>query len=374
MRPVAEPIPITFVSPFAQLAGSERYLGLVLEHVPRDWVADVVLLEDGPFAHQLREQGHTVTLLPTSPRLPGLLRSAWRLRRVLTRSRPRLVHANGIKAALVAGLATLGTGIGIVWVKHDLSFDRSLARLVALRCRLVIGVSGAATRVFKGRLRHKVRIVPNGLPPTEVDRGEGRGLVRRQLGLGPRELVVALVGRLYRMKGQHELIEIAPQLREQVPGVHFALVGGEDPRVPEYAEALRRRVRELGLDGNVTFLGRVDDASLFVAGCDLVAVPSVPAERGNTESFSLVALESMAVGTPIVAYAEGGLPEVLGNCALLVPTGDRAGLRDAIVRALEDEELRRRLAVCGRERAANDFGVERMVESLVACYREAAER
>jgi glycosyltransferase involved in cell wall biosynthesis len=103
-------------------------------------------------------------------------------------------------------------------------------------------------------------------------------------------------------------------------------------------------------------------------------VPSVPAERGNTESFSLVALESMAVGTPIVAYAEGGLPEVLGNCALLVPTGDRAGLRDAIVRALEDEELRRRLAVCGRERAANDFGVERMIESLVACYREAAER
>ena len=82
----------------------------------------------------------------------------------------------------------------------------------------------------------------------------------------------------------------------------------------------------------------------------MVATPSVPAERGNTESFSLVALEAMLVGTPVVGYAEGGIPEVVGPCGLLVPTGDRHALRNALLRALRDDQLRSRLARCGRER------------------------
>jgi glycosyltransferase involved in cell wall biosynthesis len=369
---VPDGIPITFVSPFARLAGSERYLELVLDGIPRDWVRHVVFLEDGPFVHRVRELGHPVTVLPTSARAPGLLRTAWRLRKLLVRDRPALVHANGIKAAVVAGVATLGTRVRVVWVKHDLSFDRSLARVVALRCRLVVGVSAAATRVFGRRLRYKVRVVPNGLPPIRADRAAGRALVEGRLGVDKDARVVALVGRLYAMKGQHELIELVPKLLERLPDLRFALVGGDDPTVREYGAGLRRRVQELGIESAVTFLGHVGDATLFVAGCDLLVAPSVPAERGNTESFSLAALEAMAVETPVVAYAEGGLPEVLGPCALLVPTGDRAGLRDAVIAALEDETVRARLVECGRERAERDFGVERMIESLVACYREAA--
>jgi hypothetical protein len=195
---VPDSIPITFVSPFAQPAGSERYLGLVLDGLPPDWIREVVFLQEGPFVEDVRGRGHRVTVLPTSARPPGLVRSAWRLRRLLVRDRPALVHANGIKAAVVAALATIGTGIGVIWVKHDLSFDRSLARLVALRCRLVIGVSAAATRIFRRRLRRKVRIVPNGLPPIAVDRDRGRELVGETLGVGSNP-VVALVGRLNSM-------------------------------------------------------------------------------------------------------------------------------------------------------------------------------
>ena len=71
-------------------------------------------------------------------------------------------------------------------------------------------------------------------------------------------------------------------------------------------------------------------------------------------------------------YAEGGLPEVLGSCGLLVPTGDRAALGDAITLVLEDDAIRRSLADCGRERARTEFRLERMVESILECYREAS--
>ena len=363
---------VVFVSPFAQLAGAERFLELMLENMPRSLVRRVVFLQDGPFVTRAREADHPVTVLPTSPRPPGLVRSAWRLRRLLENDPPDLVHANGVKAALVGALALLGTRTPLVWMKHDLSFDRSLARPLARRCRLVIGVSSATLAVFPPKLRHKLRRVPHGLPPIDVDRDDGRAELVRLVPGDDGGPVVGLVGRLYRMKGQHELVEVVPEVLERVPDVRFAFVGGADPSVPEYAEAVRRRVDELGVSAAVSFLGHRDDATLLMAGCDLIAIPSVPAERGNREAFSLVALEALLVGTPVVAYAEGGLPEVLGSCALLTPTGDRAGLRDAIVRALEDAELRRSLADCGRRRALTEFRLERMVESILECYREAS--
>ena len=183
--------------------------------------------------------------------------------------------------------------------------------------------------------------------------------------------VVALVGRLYPMKGQHELLETVPALSVSVPAVRVVLVGPEDKTVPSYAVKLKRRTAELGLEDRVSFVGGIDDAAQFMAGCDAIAIPSVPAERGNTESFSLVALEAMAVGTPIAGYAEGGLPEVLGRCALLVPTYDREGLVDALTRILVDTELAGRLAACGRERATGAFSLDHMIASLQACYREA---
>jgi glycosyltransferase involved in cell wall biosynthesis len=345
---------IVFVSPFAHLAGAERFLELMLANLPRSQIRHVVFL-------------------PTSARPPGLIRSAWRLRRLLTAERPDLVHSNGVKATLVCALALLGTGIPLLWMKQDLSFDRSLARLLARRCRLIVGISSASLATFGGRTRPKLRLVPYGLPPLAVERTTARRELLSLLNAdGDKTRLVALVGRLYQMKGQHELVEIAPSVLERVPGVRFAFLGGEDPTVPEYAEALRRRVEELGVGSSVSFLGYQDDVTRLMAGCDLIAIPSVPAERGNREAFSLVALESLLVGTPVVAYAEGGLPEVLGPCALLVPTGDRPGLADAIVRVLEDEELRERLAACGRERARSEFRLERMVESVRACYREAA--
>ena len=363
---------VAFVSPFAQLAGAERFLELMLENIPRAQVRRVVFLQDGPFVARAREAGRPVTVLPTSARPPGLIRSAWRLRRLLERDRPDLVHANGVKAAVVCVLALLGKRIPLVWMKHDLSFDRSLARALARRCRLVIGVSSATLAVFGPKEGHKLRRVPHGLPAVDVDRDEARAELVRLLPGDDNAPVVALVGRLYRMKGQHELVEVVPGVVERIPGVRFVFLGGIDPNVPDYAEAVRRRVAELGVSGAVSFLGHRDDATRLMAGCDLIAIPSVPAERGNREAFSLVALEALLVGTPVVAYAEGGLPEVLGSCALLVPTGDRAALGDAIALVLKDDEIRRSLADCGYERARTEFRLERMVESILECYREAS--
>jgi glycosyltransferase involved in cell wall biosynthesis len=75
----------------------------------------------------------------------------------------------------------------------------------------------------------------------------------------------------------------------------------------------------------------------------------------------------MQAGTPVVTYGGGAVPEVVGDCAVIVPPGDRAALTEAIARLLADPAERERLATCGRDRATQ-FSVDAMVAGFRARY------
>jgi glycosyltransferase involved in cell wall biosynthesis len=185
--------------------------------------------------------------------------------------------------------------------------------------------------------------------------------------------IVAHLGRLHPRKGQLELIEVAPQVLAERPEVRFLLVPppAEGDAERAYEGLLRRRTGELGVEHAITLAPRRGGSIEIMAGCDVVAVPSVPDEvSGWREGFGLVGVEAMAVGTPVVGYADGALPEVLGECALLVPTTDRKALGEAIVRLLENQELSRRLVDCGRRRVER-YRLSSTIELLKERYREA---
>jgi glycosyltransferase involved in cell wall biosynthesis len=366
-------VPVAFVASAAQSGGTERYLGMLLDGLGREWVRSVIFLEDGPLVDALRTHGHSTEVLPTSKRATDILASAWRLRKVLRRTRPKVLHADNLKAALVSVLATPGSEIPVVWVKHDFSWDGRLARLIGRRCEAVIGVSSAVTSTFDDRTRTKVRVIYNGLPAIEIDRDAGRRLMLSALGPPAPSTIVALVGRIHPAKGHRELLAVAPVLREHFPDGRVVFVGGEDRAQLAYASALRREVAEAGLDDFVTFLGHRGDAVSLIGGCDLVVIPTVESPPGfGREGFSYVGLEALAAGTPVVGYDHGGLPEVLGDCGRLVPPGDRPALAGAVIRVLEDGELRRRMARCGCERAASLFTLTRTIEDTRQCYTEVA--
>jgi glycosyltransferase involved in cell wall biosynthesis len=370
-QPLA-PVPVTFVSSHAYAGGSERYLDLLLAELGQEWVNGVVALADGPFVERMRELGARVDVVPTPARF-GMLPAALALRRVLLARRPAVVHANGVKAALMAGLATLGTGIPVLWLKHDFSWDGPLARLVASRCAAVVAVSGAITTVFGPRLSRKVSVVPNGIPDLWRERGPGRALLRAELGAPPDAPVVVLVGRVDRAKGQLELVEAAPRVLAAAPEARFALIGGESVAEPDYARGVWSRVEELGLGQAVTWLGHRDDALDLVAGADLLAIPSVPDARGaGREACPYALLEAMSLGTAVAAYADGGIPEVVGEQGRLVAPGDRAALADAIVELIGEPALRERLARGARERVLERNRVDSMAAAMKARYAELA--
>ena len=364
-------VPVTFVSSHAQLGGAERYLEAVLRHLEPEWVRSVVSLQDGPFVDRLKAAGHDPVVIHTSGSPPAILAASWRLRSVLRRHRPAVVHANGVKAALMCALAGPGLGVPLVWVKHDFSWDGPLARVIARRCTEVVGVSRAVTEDLAARVR--VSVVPPGLEPRAVEGASGRALVRRLMGAPAQAPVIVLMGRLHPVKGHHEVLAALPQLCERVPDVRVAFVGGEDPNHRAYAADLRRSVNEAGLDGVVRFLGYQEDGFEVLAGADVVVIPSVRDERGmGREGLSMVALEAMAAGTPVVAYGHGGLPEAVGECGRLVAAGERRALADAVADLLTDTTLADRLAECGRRRVHELFSLDATVEAMKGRYREVA--
>ena len=356
---------VLFVSSHALPGGSERVLADLLECLPAGAVAGVASLQQGPLVEQLLKAGRPVEVIEVGASPAALPMAALRLRRLVRRLAPDVIHANGIKAATVAVLAATRTPV--VWMKHDVYRDGGLSRLLARRCAAVPCVSEEVARdvVESGR----TSIVPPGVCP---DRARARGdatALRDRLGVtGP---AVAVIGRLDPAKGHAELLEALPQLRRAVPDVVALLVGGDDPHHPGHRGVLRRRAQELGVQDVVLLPGHVPAPAVLVASA-AVAVPTVPTRDGRgREGFGLVAAEALALGVPVVAYDVGATAEVLAGCGLLVPPGDRATLASRLVEALTDAALRDRLDRCSRGRA-DQLTIQRTAERMLAIYRRVA--
>jgi glycosyltransferase involved in cell wall biosynthesis len=135
---------------------------------------------------------------------------------------------------------------------------------------------------------------------------------------------------------------------------HCLCVGSLE-RDPAFAESLRRRVLDGGMDGRVRFSGPQTGADLArsYGAADVLVLPS------RSETYGMVVTEALARGLPVVAAEVGGVPEALGHGVdgtrpgLLVPPDDAAALRDALRAWLEDDDLRRRLRRAARERRAS---------------------
>jgi glycosyltransferase involved in cell wall biosynthesis len=122
----------------------------------------------------------------------------------------------------------------------------------------------------------------------------------------------------------------------------------------------------------VVELGHRDDAAALIAAVDVLTVPSGPDERGmGREGFGLAGVEALAAGTPVVGYADGALPEVLGDAAVLVAPGDRTALARAVAGLLGDSDRRAALAEAGRRRFAERYRLETTAAAMAARYRAA---
>ena len=290
------------------------------------------------------------------------------LRRAFARA--SLVHAHGLRAALLSDLAlrTARAGTPLVVTSHHANLatgvERRLLRLmerrVAKNADLILGASSDLVARARSLGAADARLGPVAAPPLPVTAAErSRDAVRKEL-LGGKERVdrpvVLAVGRLVPQKNFHLLLDAASGWR-----------GGEEPLLliagdgPEHG-ALRARIRSEKLRAKL--LGRRSDVRELLLAADLVVISS------RWEARSLVAQEALRAGVPLVATAVGGLPELVGDAAVLVPPGDPTALAAAVSAVLADQGRRAALAEAGPVQAETWPDEAATVAQVLSVYDE----
>jgi L-malate glycosyltransferase len=176
--------------------------------------------------------------------------------------------------------------------------------------------------------------------------------------LPPRPRVV-FTGRLHPQKNLQPLVESWPEVT-RATGANLILVGDGPDR-----ERLSAMATELGVAGRVCFTGSVPDPSEHLRAADAFILPSV------AEGMSNSLLEAMATGLTCLASEIGGNTDLIDSetTGLLIPGNDWAAWRRALIRVLEDGQLRDRLGTAARARIDAEFALPVVVDRYVALYR-----
>lgn len=354
--------------------GGAEFKMLDLCNTVRD-SAEVMLFQHGSLERILRERGIRYCVCPMSPTASGVRRESGLLGMVkaipgtllllgkLCRKARQFeaVVCMSQKSFVLASLGKIFIRRPILWFMNDIL---SRDHFSAMAIRLVVWLSryGADHIVLNSKASMEYWLASGGrktrlsviYPVILDDEKAARTADTLQVNSCRKKYspdgkpLIGMFGRISRWKGQ----EVFVRAIAEIPDVNAVIAGGAHFGEQAYDEQLRALARELGVEGRVVFAGHVDNALTLMASCDVVAHCSTA-----PEPFGQVILQSMLVGTPVIATDAGGAREIVihDETGQLTPMKDHHALAVAIRRCLADPQWSRQLATQARERAKRCF-------------------
>jgi glycosyltransferase involved in cell wall biosynthesis len=309
----------------------------------------VIAAPDSPLIRRLRSTG--IAAAAVRMRADWDLAAARRVRAVIRTWNADLIHAHDARSHAIALASLIGRNSLPLVVTRRVPFVPRGRLKYGKRVARFIAISGAVrdALVAGGVDPGRIDLVYSGVPsPVFAKPRDWRVECR-----WPADAVVCgIVGAMTAEKGLATLEQIGAQLpqasRERI---RLVLLGGQ-------------AAGSQPIGGLIAFrAGFVDEIHAAMAGLDIMLHPS------SAEGLGTAVIDAMALGVPPVAFAVGGLPELIqnGRSGLLVPAGDIPAFAAATDRLVRDAALRASLARAGPERAA-DFGVDRMIRGTQAVY------
>jgi glycosyltransferase involved in cell wall biosynthesis len=319
------------------------------------------------------------TPIPDRPHPAKDYQAVQTLSRVIETVRPDCLHAHGYRSAWISSWASRlsserrrdagGSGAftpPFLATAHNLFPERpsilaGLAfQLSQKRVNRWIAITRAVSRSLTeaGVEESRVTVIPNGIDARSL-RHSRRADARTPLGIDPSAPLVAVVARLEPRKGVEDALRAFAMFRRAHPEANL-VIAGEGPERDSLIDLTRR----LSLEKSVRFLGWSEDAASTLASSDACLIPS------RSEGQSLVALEAMALGVPVVASATGGLPEMIrdGETGLLAPPRNPPEMARALDRLFKNDLLRERLARAALREVRDHWDEEKMIRRTGEIY------
>jgi glycosyltransferase involved in cell wall biosynthesis len=383
---MAERVRILYTNHTGVFGGGEQSLIDLIDGLPDD--VEVVLgCPEGPLGETARAHGVEVHQIPgtdgslrlhptrTARALGAMAHAAIELRRLASSVGADVIHANSIRAGLVAAAASLQQAT-VIHVRDCLPGGAvpALTRRTIKRSADAVITNSEYTRSTLGPGGADARVVHNAV---DLERFESRCISRNEarmrLGMNGDGPVLAVLAQITPWKAQDDAIRIAADLRRTYPELRLVLVGSvkfDNPGTRydngAYLRSLESQVSEQGFGEVVSFLGEREDVPEILRAVDLLLVPSWE------EPFGRAIVEAMASRVPVAATNVGGPPEIVsdGETGLLLPPRRPRLWAAAIDDLLANPARLAAMGERGREEVHRRFDIGQHVAEVMSVYRD----
>jgi glycosyltransferase involved in cell wall biosynthesis len=378
---------ILFVHQSAELYGSDKTLLYLVSRLrERGFNPIVVLPFKGPLYTELKKSGVEIIIAPVIKisrnmfsftnlvSLPvQIFRSFSLIRKHLAGRKVTLVHSNTL-AVLIGALFAKRYDIRHLWHVHEIiahpkSISDLYPKIVDYFSDIAVFNSKASMDYMlqkRPKLASKSKVVLNGLdrtaPPTSPQDIES--FRRSEFNASAETVVIALVGRISRWKGQQLLLNAFQKLQHKAD-VRLVFVGSPPPNQEIFLDSLNEKINEYGLSDKVFIFPFRNDIWTVWDSIDIAAVPST-----EPEPFGLVAIEAMLASKPVVGANHGGLTEIIidGKTGILFEPGNENALHGSLEILVKNKALRETMGSEGHRRATEQFSLKRYVGDFEKLY------
>jgi len=373
---VADSITVVQMLPDLEGGGVERGTLELARYLCRQGHRSIVVSAGGRLVSQLEKEGSTHVTLKVGVKHPASLKTIFPLRRLLQEEHVDILHVRSRLPAWIGYVVwrslSQKTRPRLVTTFHGF-YSVNPYSAVMTKGERVIAISKSVAGHIRQHYKvpdDRVVLIYRGVDenyfnPAAVS-GERIQALRERWGLtDPAGPIIMLPGRISPWKG-HDVFFRSLGIIQKLPWV--ALCVGDDTESSHHSLRLRQIIRDLGLAKRIQLVGHCDDMPAALMLADVV----VSASSSEPEAFGRIAVETQAMGKPVIASAHGGSLETVldRRTGWLVPPNDELSLADALTEAILNRDKRKRYGSEGLKWVRENFTVQKMCLSTVEVYRE----
>lgn len=241
-------------------------------------------------------------------------------------------------------------------------FDRIWGYRILKDASKLIALTRIEAEQYKsmGVSENKIEIVPNGIDLSEFENLPQKGGFRRKCGINDNQKMILYLARICKIKGLDLLVKAFAELSKEIGNVKLVIAGPDDG----YLTSLKKLVADLEISDKVLFTGPLygEEKLRAYVDADVYVLPSV------YETFPVTVLEACACGVPVIVTDRCGIADFVDGNVEYVVEYDKNQLRDAIIKVLSDERLRKRFGEEGKRLVREKFGWDKVVLDIENIY------
>lgn len=369
---------ILFIHQSAELYGSDKTLLYLVVNLDKNRFFPIVVLPNsGPLKTELEKENIKVIIAPVlklhrkmfnPSNLLKFFNDYFKGTKVINALKKDykidFIYSNTL-AVLLGFFYCYFHGTKHIWHVHEIIespsiFTKAFRFFLNNKTNTILIHNSIATSNF-WNCKGNNQVIWNGVAPFSDIKVEEKETIRKTLFQSDSEIILALVGRINRWKGQMLLLETFSKLIKTNPNIKLVYIGSAPPNQEHFLDDLNEKITNFNLVRNVKILPFQESINKIWQSIDIAVIPST-----EPEPFGMVAIEAMMAKKPVVAANHGGLTEIVvhNKTGFLVEPNNPADLKKTLEKLIKNTELRTTFGENGYQRAIEKFSIEKYVQKI----------